>query len=168
MAGIKRLVFLCGTKEENARGIEVAKEILKERKIKYIDLEFEKSKTAELFGEYKEVRIDNMVYSEWCPPRWWPKVPTAILCHSLDSTTDIKALRKLCDMAVITDIDDRKVLPKEKLPDGSFFVIQDNEDGAVIEHISSISDDVAGEILKLSPPFEKEAESKMPHARREE
>jgi hypothetical protein len=150
-AGIKRIVILADDLSLVEEGLLCAREILVKADKVVTDAELNDT----FLGSHEIHHIDGQPYSKWIPPQWWPQTPTAIFLGCPKPGLDERLLRCLCKYAVLDDsqANDRKSLPHDKLPDGSFFILGDNKDMAFSKKILEISDYVRGEILKLNSPF---------------
>ena len=179
--GTQRLLFLCGSEEEIAQGVQVAWEVLTEAGTAVAELDFRQLDPADLqlFEAYRNARVSignprldtsflcNLFGREvleeggetyrWCPPDWWPVQPTAVFCYGLDPEKHEVIIRQFVKKVVLNGFDrlDRENLPEDKLPNGSWLLIATPEWQGIIRSMCEMTDYASQEIVKLLPPFEK-------------
>ena len=181
LAGMKRLVFLCGNQEEIDQGVEVVGASLGEAGKPIVDLDFgaldpgdvqlyqalvdggvslddprlDESQMCKWLGR-NQLEPDGQSY-KWAPPEWWPAEPTAVLCRGLDPNLHEVVLFHLVRLAVLDDheAENREEVPETKLPDGSYFLVASPEWEGIIRRMASIASYASGEILELRPPFDR-------------
>jgi len=153
MAGIKRLVFLIGSAEETRKGMALAKQILRKHGLEIIELDFINPSAQVSLGMQEVEMTADGPFSIWKPPTWWPQKPAAICCNGITSKTDPDVIRALCKFSVLDGSEDRKNLPQQKFKDGSFLLLEDNENGQTMKTFMNITAYARDEILRLEPPF---------------